>query len=266
MTPHTDHRQFKSACYNFSSRHEKGFISQLNDRKDFSEMSQQYPPGGGPPPGQQPPYGQPPQYGQQQPQQPQQQPYGQPPQPYGQPPYGQPPQPYGQQQQPYQGYAPAPIPAPVVEADAYERSLSLLGYLWVALGIAFGVGSVLYFTPTFDDVIARGGVGGAAFGINLAPLVILVLPFVLMSAMKQSQFVSFHGKQALLIGAFYLVAMIVIGLLNLINDPTVRGIIVNGILIGGVKVLFAGLALYAGIRAFFHRELYRAPLVGGMVK
>jgi uncharacterized membrane protein len=138
--------------------------------------------------------------------------------------------------------------------------------LWVALGIAFGVGSVLYFTATINDLMARGGVGGVSFGLSLAPLVILVLPFVLMSAMKGSQLVRFHAKQALLIGAFYLAALIIVGLLELINDPTVRGIIVNGILVGGVKVLFAGLALYAGIRAFFYRELYRAPVVGGMVK
>jgi uncharacterized membrane protein len=227
-------------------------------------MSQPYPPGGGPPPGQQPPYGQP-----QQPQQ-QQQPYGQPPQqPYGQPPqgYGQQPPPYGYQQQPYQqGYAPAPVPAPVVEADAYERSLSLLGYIWVAIGIAFGVGNVLYFTPSINDIVMRGGVGGVSFGINLGALVLLVLPFALMTAMKGSQLVRFHAKQALLIGVFYLAAIIVIGLLDLINDATVRGIIVNGFLVGGVKVLFAGLALLAGIRAFYYRELYRAPVVGGMVK
>jgi uncharacterized membrane protein len=158
------------------------------------------------------------------------------------------------------------MPAPVVEADAYERSLSLLGYLWVALGIAFGVGNVLYFTPSLNDVMIRGGVGGVSFGINLGALVLLVLPFVLMSAMKSSQLASFHGKQALLIGVFYLIAIIIVGLLDLINDPTVRGIIVNGILVGGVKVLFAGLALLAGIRAFYYRELYRAPVVGGMVK
>ncbi len=144
--------------------------------------------------------------------------------------------------------------------------MSLLGYVWVALGIAFGVGNVLYFTPSINDIMIRGGVGGVSFGLSLAPLVVLVLPFVLMSTMKQSQLVRFHGKQAFLIGAFYLAAIVVIGLLYLINDPTVRGIIVDGILVGGVKVLFAGLALLAGIRAFFYRELYRAPVVGGMVK
>jgi len=114
--------------------------------------------------------------------------------------------------------------------------------------------------------MARGGVGGVSFGLSLAPLVVLVLPFVLMSTMKSSQFVRFHGKQAFLIGVFYLAAIVVIGLLELINEPTVRGIIVNGILMGGVKVLFAGLALLAGVRAFYYRELYPAPIVGGMVK
>ena len=225
-------------------------------------MSQQYPPGGGPPPGQ-PPYGQPPQqYGQPQ----QQQPYGQPPQPYGQqqPPYGQPPQQYGQQ--PYQGYAPAPMPAPVVEADAYERSLSLFAYVWVALSVAFGSATVLYFTPTINDIMARGGAGGVAFGIDNGALMVLELPYVVMTALSNSQLARFHGKQALIIGAFYLVAMIVIGLLDLIPEPTVRGIVVHGLLVGALKIFFAGLALLAGVRAFFYRELYRAPMVGGMVK
>ncbi len=144
--------------------------------------------------------------------------------------------------------------------------MSLLGYLWAALFIAFGVGNVLYFTPSINDIITRQGVGGVSFGLSLAPLIVLVLPFILMSAMKSSQFVRFHGKQALLIGAFYLAAMFIVGLLYLINDATVRGIIVGGILEPGVKVVFVGLALLAGVRAFYYRELYRAPLVGGMVK
>jgi uncharacterized membrane protein len=228
-------------------------------------MSQQYPPGGGPPPGQ-PPYGQPPQqYGQQQ--QPQQ-PYGQPPQGYGQqpPPYGQPPQQQQYGQQPYQGYAPAPMPAPVVEADPYERGLSLFSYIWVALSVAFGSATVLYFTPTINDLVARGGAGGVSFGIDVSALMILVLPYVVMTAMKNSQLARFHGKQALIIGAFYLGAMIVLGLLDLIPEPTVRGVVVHGILIGAVKIVFAGLALLAGVRAFYYRELFRAPVVGGMVK
>ncbi|HYJ45908.1 MAG TPA: hypothetical protein VEV81_04780, partial [Pyrinomonadaceae bacterium] len=146
-------------------------------------MSQQYPPGGGPPPGQ-PPYGQPPQYGQQQQPQ-QQQPYGQPPQQYGQPPqqYGQQPPQYGY---PQQGYSPAPAPAPVVEADSFERSLSLICYLWVALGVSLSGASVLEFR----------NFGGFNFIINLGALAIILLPLAAQSAAGDSQFVRFHAKQA----------------------------------------------------------------------
>jgi uncharacterized membrane protein len=217
-------------------------------------MSQPYPPGGGPPPGGgQPPYGQPqqPQYGQQQPQQP----YGQQPQPYGQqpPPYGQPPQQYGQQQ-PYQGYAPAP--APVVEADGYERTLSLLVYFWVIwTGIATGA-----------NLLEFRNLGVFDFAVNLSALAVLLLPLVVSSVARHSQLVSFHAKQALLLGIFYLIARFVVGLLFLIPDANVQKILVNDILIGVVHLLFVWLALMAGVRAFFNRELYRAPLVGGMVK
>jgi hypothetical protein len=194
-------------------------------------MSQQYPPGGGPPPGQ-PPYGQP------------QSPYGQQQQPYGQPPqqYGQQPPPYGYQP-PYQqpGYA-APMPAPVVEADSYERSLSLISYLWVALGVALSGASVLEFR----------NLGGFTFMINLGALVILLLPVAAQSAAGESQLVRFHAKQAFMIGVFYLIARFVVGLIFLVNDPNVQGI-VGGLLVGAVQVLFAYLAVVAGVRAFFIR-------------
>ncbi|HEY0378918.1 MAG TPA: hypothetical protein VGC87_18535 [Pyrinomonadaceae bacterium] len=203
-------------------------------------MSQPYPPGGGPPPGQQPPYGQqPPPYGQQQ------QPYGQPPQQYGQ----QPPPPYG-----YQGYAPAPMPAPVVEADGYERGLSLACYLWVAFAVLGGP-TVLQFT----------NVGVFNWEINLVPLAMLMLPLAASAASGDSQLVRFHAKQALMIAVFYLIARFLIGLIYLIPDATVLSIL-GPILIGAVVLLFVYLAVTAGVRAFLRRELYRAPLVGGMVR
>jgi uncharacterized membrane protein len=209
-------------------------------------MSQPYPPGGGPPPGQQPPYGQPQQ----------QQPYGQQQQPYGQPPqqYGQQPQQYGYQQ-PYQQQGYAPVPAPVVEADSFERSLSLICYLWVALGIALGGSSVLEFR----------NFGRFSFIINLGALVLLLLPLAAQSAAAESQLVRFHAKQAFLIAAFYLIARFVTGLIFLVNDENVQTI-VGGLLVGAVQVLFTYLAVMAGVRAFFRRELYRAPVVGGMVR
>lgn len=210
-------------------------------------MSQPYPPGGGPPPGQQPPYGQPPQ---------QQQPYGQQQPPYGQPPqqYGQQPQPYGYQQPyPQQGYGAAP--APVVEADSFERALSLMCYIWVALGIALGGSSVLEFR----------NFGRFSFIINLAALTILLFPLAAQAAAGDSQLVRFHAKQAFLIAVFYLIARFVVGLIFLVNDENVQTI-VGGLLVGAVQVLFTYLAVVAGVRAFFKRELYRAPVVGGMVR
>lgn len=205
-------------------------------------MSQPYPPGGGPPPGQ-PPYGQPqPPYGQQQ------QPYGQPPQQYGQqpPPYG----------YPQQGYTPAPMPAPVVDADNFERSLSLIAYLWVALAISFGPQAA---------VIEFRNLGAFGYGFNLAALVVLMVPLAAQSAAGESQFVRFHAKQALMIGVFFLIARFVVGLVYLIPQVDVQNI-VGGILTGAVAVLFVYLAAVAGVRAFFKRELYRAPMVGGMVR
>jgi uncharacterized membrane protein len=206
-------------------------------------MSQPYPPGG-PPPGQ-PPYGQPqPPYGQPQ----QQQPYGQPPQQYGQqpPPYG----------YPQQGYAPAPMPAPVVDADSFERSLSLICYLWVAFSIGVGQGA---------SVVEFRYLGAFSFVINLAALAIIMLPLAAQSVAGESQFVRFHAKQAFMLGVFYLIARFVAGLVFLIPQADVQTIL-GGLLVGAVVVLFIYLASVAGVHAFFRRELYRAPMVGGMVR
>jgi uncharacterized membrane protein len=225
-------------------------------------MSQQYPPGGGPPPGS-PDYGQPTQYGGQP-----QQPYGQPQQPYGgqqpqyppqqQPPYGQQPggyPPYGQQPQQYSP-APAPVvPAQVVEADAYERSLSLLAYVWVVMFTVLSGASVLAFRN--DGIFT--------IDINLVALAGLILPLVVSSVVR-TPLASFHAKQALFLGVMYVVARFVVGLLYLIPDTTVQRLLVSGILIGALQLAFIWLALTGAVRAFFNRELYRLPVVGGMVK
>jgi uncharacterized membrane protein len=227
-------------------------------------MSQQYPPGGGPPPGQ-PPYGQPqqPQYGQQQPQQPQQQqPYGQPPPPYGQqPPYGQPQQqpPYGyppQQQYPQQQAYAAPVPPPVVEADEYERTITLVTYVWVALGVA------LMGSPVFQ-ITYLGYYGGSYFSLHLGGLAILLLPIFAPKAQPNSQLVRFHAKQALVIAIAFLVVQFLLGFTLMI--PGYGGIFLGGILIGAAQLFFAYLAVTAGLRAFFNRELFRVPVIGGMV-
>ncbi len=221
-------------------------------------MSQQYPPGGGPPPGQ-PPYGQPP-YGQQQPQQPQQQqPYGQPPPQYGQPPYGQPPQgqpPYGYPQQQYQPqpYA-APVPPPVVEADEYERTITLATYIWVALGVA------LLESPVFQ--ILSFGYGATFFNLHIGGLAILLLPIFAPKAQPNSQLVRFHSKQALVIAVAFLIVQFLLGFVYLIGYSA--GAILGGLLIGAAQIFFAYLAVTAGLRAFFNRELFRVPVIGGMV-
>jgi uncharacterized membrane protein len=220
-------------------------------------MSQQYPPGGGPPPGQQPDYGQPTQYGNQP-----QQPYGQQP-PYGQqqPQYPQQP-PYGQQQPGYppyqqqQAYAPALVPAQVVEADAYERTLSLLVYIWVVM---FGV-------LAGDSVLEIRNDVRFSILIHLSALAGLVLPFVVSTVAKGGQLARFHAKQALYLGVLYIIARFVVGLFFLIPDVTVQQILVAGILIGALQIAFIWLALTGGVRAFFNREIYRLPVVGGMVK
>jgi uncharacterized membrane protein len=234
-------------------------------------MSQQYPPGGGPPPGQEPDYSQPDYnsrptqyiqqppgpYGQQSPYD-QQQPYGQPQYPQ-QPPYGQHPSypPY-QQQQPYV----VPIPAQVVEAAAFERSLSLLVYIWAIMFTVLVGGSVLEFRNDYKF----------QFIIHLVPLAGLLLPLVASSVVKTGQLAIFHARQALYLGALYFVARFAIGLLYLIPETTadstvtVRSILIEGILIGALEIVFIWLALTGAVRAFYNRELYRLPVVGGMVK
>lgn len=225
-------------------------------------MSQQYPPGDGPPPEPQPDYGQTTQYGGQP-----QQPYGQPQQPYVQPPQyqQQQPPPYGQPQgySPYpQQHAYAPAPPQVVEADAFERTLSLLGYVWVVMFTVLVGGSVLEFRNDYK----------LQFFLHLTPLAGLILPLVVVSVVKTGQLARFHATQALYVGALYLVARFVVGFLLLIperGDPrgtSVRSVLIEGILMGVLQLAFVWLALTGGVRAFFNRELYRLPIIGGMVR
>ncbi|MBD0327558.1 MAG: hypothetical protein ICV68_14065, partial [Pyrinomonadaceae bacterium] len=101
--------------------------------------------------------------------------------------------------------------------------------------------------------------------IRLAALAGLVLPLVVSSIVK-TPLASFHAKQALFLGVLYVVARFVIGLLFLIPDSTVQQLLVAGILIGAVQLAFIWLALTGAVRAFFNREIYRLPIVGGMVK
>ncbi len=211
--------------------------------------SNQPPPGYGPPPGyQQPPpgYGPPPGY-------------QQPPPGYGPPPAG-----YQPPQQPPPPAAPKPpssltAPAPQVEADGYERTLALLAYLWIAF---FGIGETLITLRNLD----LGLNNNISFGLNIGALVGLVAPFIILQVAKNSQLVSFHARQALILAIGYLVVRFVLELLYLIPARGFQDILVSGILVGGIRLLFVAAAMFAGIRAFFNRELYRLPLIGSFVK
>ncbi len=222
-------------------------------------MSQQYggPPGGPGPQGQ-PPYGQPPQYGQPQPGA-----YQQPPPQYGQPQpgvYQQPPPQYGQPQ-PGPGGPPQPnqvmqnlqATAPQVPADAYERTLSLLVYVWL---LFFGLGSL----------IVLRNLGTVGFSINLDVLRGLVLPIIVMFAVKEGQLARFHAKQALYLAIAFIILEFVVGLLRLIPNAGVQENLVDGGLIGLLRIIFSALALFAGVRAFANRELYRIPVIGSFVR
>ncbi len=225
-------------------------------------MSQQY----GQPPGQGP-QGQPPQYGQPPPQpgyQPQQPPaYNTPPPGYVQP--QQPPAPAYQPPQQAHNYQPPPpvarpmaAPAPQVQADGYERTLSLLVYIWVAL---FGT------TGTF---IALRGVDignrlDISFRLDLAELIGLLLPFIVMIAVRNGELVRFHARQALYLALAYIVLRLVVELFYLIPTRGVQDILVSGVLVGLVRLLIVFAALYAGVRAFANRELYRLPIIGNLV-
>lgn len=108
-------------------------------------------------------------------------------------------------------------------------------------------------------------IGRISFFINVAAVAILLLPLAAQSAAGDSQLVRFHAKQAFLLGAAYLVLRFLVGLVFIVDNADVQ-LILGGILVGAVQVLIVYLALMAGVRAFFRRELYRAPMVGGMVR
>lgn len=253
-------------------------------------MSQQYgQPGGGQ--NQPPQYGQnqggpqaqPPQYGQpsgqpgsqpganpaQQPTQYVQGPYGAPPPGYQpnqpQPPYGQPPG----------GYTPAPTPTPIppmaaikqparqVAADGFERSLSLLVYLFSTLAAA---GVLTSDTP----LSLRSGSGGinyvVSFGLSLSYLIAFALPLAVIYATRTGELVRFHAKQALWLLIAYTVIRLVIELLFLIPAPGVQDILFNGIIVGLLHVILVLVGAFAGVRAFLNREMYALPIIGGFVK
>jgi uncharacterized membrane protein len=236
--------------------------------KGDKSMSQQYGQPGGP-------QGQPPQYNPA-PGQPYNQPQPQP--PYGAPPpnyqgpnpppnYGGPPN-YQQPDLTQRAYPvpPAAVQAPArqVPADGYERTLSLLVYIWVAACAAgvLGVGE----TPLALRSASGGLTYSVGFSLNLGFLVCLALPLAVIYAVRQGELVRFHAKQALYLGLAYIVVRLIIELLYLIPSTGVQDILFSGIIVGLLHVALVVVALFAGVKAFYNRELYALPVIGGFIK
>jgi len=155
-------------------------------------------------------------------------------------------------------------PAPQVQADAFERSLSLLVYLWVGL-IAAGVLG-LGNTPLVLRSASGGITYAVSFGLNLGFLVTFALPLAIMYGVRQGDLIRFHARQALFLGLGYTVIRLVIELFFLIPSTGVQDILFSGIIVGLLVTVLALAASFAGVRAFYNRELYRLPVIGGFVK
>jgi uncharacterized membrane protein len=135
--------------------------------------------------------------------------------------------------------------------------MSLITYFWVAF-YAFNTGvSILGF---------RNIASTFSFSLNLGVLIIVVLPLIVTLAAKSGELIRFHAKQALYLGAAFIVVRLIIELLYLIPSEGVQDILVRGVLQQGVEVIFAAVALYAGVRAFLNRELYKLPVISNFIR
>lgn len=245
------------------------------------------PPGGYP---QQPPQGQPPYqpgsggYPQQQPPpqgQPPYQPGGYPQQPpMGQPPYQQPggypqqqpPPPPGQQPpvQPQFNYqqAVSKITAPVAtvdDADPFERVLSFIPYLWI---IFFGFSSLFNFRVGSLEIAGRAfGTSSNTFSFDwdLRGLLGIVGPLAILMAVRKGNLVTFHARQALFLAIGFIVVRAMLQLLYLIPIDWWQNILVSGAIVPAVQLIFAFAAIFAGVRAFYNKELFTIPVIGGFL-
>jgi uncharacterized membrane protein len=78
--------------------------------------------------------------------------------------------------------------------------------------------------------------------------------------------VRFHAKQALYLGLAYILVRLVIELLYLIPSTGVQDILFSGVIVGLLHVALVFIALFAGVKAFYNRELYALPVIGGFIK
>jgi hypothetical protein len=145
----------------------------------------------------------------------------------------------------------------VVEADGFERAMSLIAYFWVAYFV---------FTVTVSILGFRNFANTFSFSLNLGVLIIVVLPLIIVYAAPSGELIKFHARQALVLGAAFIVVRLIIELLYLIPAEGVQDILVRGILQQGVEVIFAAAALYVGVRAFLNRELYKLPVISNFIR
>jgi uncharacterized membrane protein len=193
-------------------------------------------------------------------------PYQQP--PMGQPPYGPPPggpPPYQQQPPQYQQQAQqavqkmiAPV-ATVDTADAYDRVASLIAYLWI---VFFGFESLLGFRIVDFGVRTTD----FSFAWDLRGLLGIIGPLAIMWASRGGRDLTrFHAKQALFLALAYIVARAVLQLFFLIPAQGFQNVVMSGLLIPLLQLTIAFVAIFAGIRAFLNKELYRIPVISGFV-
>jgi uncharacterized membrane protein len=155
-------------------------------------------------------------------------------------------------------------PARQVAADGFERSLTLLVYLFSTLAAAGVLG--LSDTPLALRSTGTSFSYVVSFGLSLSYLVAFALPLAVIYGVRSGELVRFHAKQALWLLIAYTVIRLVIELFFLIPAPGVQDILFNGVIVGLLHVILVLAGAFAGVRAFFNREMYALPVIGGFVK
>jgi uncharacterized membrane protein len=151
----------------------------------------------------------------------------------------------------------APV-AKVDTADAYDRVLSLIAYLWI---IFFG------FTPLLGIRIVDFGVSTTqfSFGWDFKGFFGLIAPFAIMLASRNNPLAGFHSKQAFFLAIGYVVVRAILQLFYLIPARGFQDVLLTGLLEPLIQLTFAFAAVFAGVRAFLNKELYTIPVIGGFV-
>jgi uncharacterized membrane protein len=155
-------------------------------------------------------------------------------------------------------------PARQVAADGFERSLTLVVYLFSVCAAAGVLG--LGDTPLALRAIGGGISYTVSFGLALGYFIAFALPLAVISGVTTGELVKFHAKQALWLLIAYTVIRLVVELFFLIPATGVQDILFNGVIVGLLHLILVLAGAFAGVRAFFNREMYSLPIIGGFVK